>query len=181
MVAQEYVMQAGCTECATNLASAQKSRSLSLAVENQSFDLAINGSGIVKVRHFSEPQVGGRYPEVGCPSAHDGSQSYGSADRKVKKHPLRHRLLGRVSRSSRYAMSLAQEFQARLTLLHIMEGLEPTLLDERERITKPSVVVNEAGAGRSSAVVRVGPCGGVRTAGGRHTSSSSRKAMPTSS
>lgn len=116
----------------------EEQESLWLAVENQSFDLAING---IRCREgqtfFWEPRVEDAIRKSGCPVLTMGSQSYGSADRKVKNILYATDFSAESLEASRYAMSLAQEFQARLTLLHVVEGLEPTLLDERERIAKP--------------------------------------------
>jgi nucleotide-binding universal stress UspA family protein len=69
--------------------------------------------------------------------AHDRLTIPGAADGEVTNILYATDFSAESLEASRFALSLAQEFQARLTLLHVVEGLEPTLLDERARIARP--------------------------------------------
>ena len=66
-----------------------------------------------------------------------GSQLHDLADGELRNIVYATDFSPESLEGARYALSLAQEFQARLTLLHVVEGLEPTLLDERAHIAKP--------------------------------------------
>ncbi|MBS1851492.1 MAG: universal stress protein [Acidobacteria bacterium] len=112
--------------------------SLSRSLENQAFDLAINGIGCREGQTvLLEPSVEEVIRKSECPVLTMGAQFYGSADGEVKNILYATDFSAESLEASRYALSLAQEFQARLTLLHVVEGLEPTLLDERARIARP--------------------------------------------
>ena len=110
----------------------------SAQIASQSFDLAINGIGCREGKTvLLEPTVEQAIRNSGCPVLTIGSQFRASKNGEVKNIVYATDFSAESLEASRYALSLAQEFQARLTLLHVVEGLEPTLLDERARIAKP--------------------------------------------
>jgi nucleotide-binding universal stress UspA family protein len=112
--------------------------SLSRALKNQAFELAINGVACREGQKvLLEPTVEEAIRKSECPVLTIGSKSRGVADREVKNILYATDFSAESLEASRYALSLAQEFQARLTLLHVVEGLEPRLLDERARIARP--------------------------------------------
>jgi nucleotide-binding universal stress UspA family protein len=112
--------------------------SLSGLLENKPFDLAINGVGCREGQTvLLEPTVEEVIRKSECPVLTIGSQFRGVADGEVKNILYATDFSAESLEASRYALSLAQEFQARLTLLHVVEGLEPTLLDERARMARP--------------------------------------------
>jgi len=111
---------------------------LSQMLENQTFDLAINGAGCREGQTvLLEPTVEEVIRRSECPVLTIASQARDLAATKVKSILYATDFSAESLEASRYALSLAQEFQARLTLLHVVEGLEPTLLDERVQIAKP--------------------------------------------
>ena len=102
------------------------------------FDLAINGAGCREGQTILlEPTVEAAIRRSQCPVLTVGSHLYDSADGNLKNIVYATDFSPESLEASRYALSLAQEFQARLTLLHVVEGLEPTLLDEKAQIGKP--------------------------------------------
>lgn len=107
-------------------------------LENQAFDLAINGVGCREGQTvLLEPTVEEVIRKSECPVLTIGSEFHGVSDGEVKNILYATDFSAESLEASRYALSLAQEFQARLTLLHVVEGLEPTLLDERAQIARP--------------------------------------------
>jgi nucleotide-binding universal stress UspA family protein len=107
-------------------------------LENQEFDLAINGVGCREGQTLLlEPTVEEVIRRSQCPVLTIGSQFHERADGELKNIVYATDFSPESLEGARYALSLAQEFQARLTLLHVVEGLEPTLLDERAQIAKP--------------------------------------------
>jgi nucleotide-binding universal stress UspA family protein len=107
-------------------------------LENQKFDLAINGAGCREGQTLLlEPTVEEVIRRSECPVLTIGSQFHEAADGELKNIVYATDFSPESLEGARYALSLAQEFQARLTLLHVVEGLEPTLLDERAQIAKP--------------------------------------------
>jgi nucleotide-binding universal stress UspA family protein len=111
---------------------------LSQLLQNKAFDLAINGVGCREGQTvLIEPTVEEVLRTSECPVLTIGSQFHGPADGKIKDIVYATDFSAESLEAARYALSLAQEFQARLTLLHVVEGLEPTLLDEKARIAKP--------------------------------------------
>jgi len=107
-------------------------------LENQEFDLAINGVGCREGQTLLlEPTVEEVIRKSQCPVLTIGSQFHDTADGELKNIVYATDFSPESLEGARYALSLAQEFQARLTLLHVVEGLEPTLLDERAQIAKP--------------------------------------------
>lgn len=107
-------------------------------LDNRTFDLAINGIGC---REGQTVLLDATVEEVirrsECPVLTIGSEARDTGDAEVKNILHATDFSAESLEASRYALSLAQEFQARLTLLHVVEGLEPTLLDERAQIAKP--------------------------------------------
>ena len=104
-------------------------------LENQEFDLAINGVGCREGQTLLlEPTVEEVIRRSRCPVLTIGSQFHEMADGELNNIVY---ATDFSPESLEGARSLAQEFQARLTLLHVVEGLEPTLLDERAQIAKP--------------------------------------------
>jgi len=107
-------------------------------LQNLAFDLAINGVGCREGQTvLMEPTVEEAVLSSKCPVLTIGSQLHGAADGKIKNIVYATDFSAESLEAARYALSIAQEFQARLTLLHVVEGLEPTLLDEKARIAKP--------------------------------------------
>jgi nucleotide-binding universal stress UspA family protein len=113
-------------------------KTLPWVLENQDFDLAINGVGCREGQTLLlEPTVEEVIRRSECPVLTIGSHFHDTADGKLKSIVYATDFSRDSLEGARYALSLAQEFQARLTLLHVVEGLEPTLLDERVQIAKP--------------------------------------------
>ena len=113
-------------------------RALPRLIEEPVFDLAINGAGCREGQTILlEPTVEAVIQRSQCPVLTVGSHLYDSADGNLKNIVYATDFSPESLEASRYALSLAQEFQARLTLLHVVEGLEPTLLDEKAQIGKP--------------------------------------------
>ena len=111
---------------------------LSRLLENQEFDLAINGVGCREGQALLlEPTVEEVVRRSECPMLTIGSQFHDMADGGLTNIVYATDFSPESLEGARYALSLAQEFQARLTLLHVVEGFEPTLLDERAQIAKP--------------------------------------------
>jgi nucleotide-binding universal stress UspA family protein len=107
-------------------------------LQNQAFELAINGVGRRDGQTVvMEPAVEDLVLRSECPVLTIGSQIDGAADGKIKNIVYATDFSAESLEAARYALSLAQEFQAALTLLHVIEGLEPTLLDEKARMAKP--------------------------------------------
>jgi nucleotide-binding universal stress UspA family protein len=107
-------------------------------LENQKFDLAINGVGCREGQTLLvEPMVENVIRKSQCPVLTIGSHFRNTADGEMKSIVYATDFSPESLEGARYALSLAQEFQARLTLLHVVDGLEPTLLDERTQIAKP--------------------------------------------
>jgi nucleotide-binding universal stress UspA family protein len=107
-------------------------------LQEQSFDLVINGAGCREGQTLLlEPTVAETIQGSQCPLLTIGSQFYHSGHGELKTIIYATDFSPESLEASRYAVSLAQEFQARLVLLHVVEGLEPTLLDERAQIAKP--------------------------------------------
>ena len=111
---------------------------LSRLFENPTFDLAINGVGCHEgQRVLLEPTLEEVLERSECPVLTVSTQLHGSTDGEIKSILYAADFSAESLEASRYALSLAQEFEARLTLLHVVEGLEPALLDERARIARP--------------------------------------------
>lgn len=107
-------------------------------LEEQVFDLAINGAGCREGQTLLlEPMVEAVIRKSQCPVLTMGSHLYSPANGNLKNIVYATDFSPESLEASRYALSLAQEFQARLILLHVVEGLEPTLLDEKAQIAKP--------------------------------------------
>jgi nucleotide-binding universal stress UspA family protein len=116
----------------------QGNNSPSQLLQNQVFDLAINGMGCREGQTvLMEPTVEDLVLSSECPVLTIGSQLEGATDGKIKNIVYATDFSAESLEAARYALSLAQEFQARLTLLHVIEGSEPTLLDEKARMAKP--------------------------------------------
>lgn len=112
-------------------------RALPRLLEEPAFDLAINGAGCREGQTILlEPTVEAAVRRSQCPVLTVGSHLYDSADGNLKNIVYATDFSPESLEASRYALSLAQEFQARLTLLHVVEGLEPTL-HEKAQIGKP--------------------------------------------
>lgn len=110
---------------------------LSRLLENPIFDLAINGVGCHEGRTMLlEPTVEEVIQRSECPVLTMSTQFNGSTDGRIKSILYATDFSPDSLEASRYAVSLAQEFETRLTLLHVVEGLEPALADERTRIGK---------------------------------------------
>ena len=106
--------------------------------QNQDFDLAINGIGCREGQTLLLDLVAEEVIRKSqCPLLTIGAQSRYAADSELKSIVYATDFSPESLEASRYALSLAQEFQARITLLHVVEGLEPTLLDERASTAKP--------------------------------------------
>lgn len=106
--------------------------------KNLTFDLAINGVGCREGQTvLLEPTVEQVIGKSECPVLTVASQTRDIAGAEVRNILYATDFSAESLEASRYALSLAQEFQARLTLLHVVEGLEPTLLDERAQMAKP--------------------------------------------
>jgi nucleotide-binding universal stress UspA family protein len=113
-------------------------KSLPQLLENHAFDLAINGVGCREGQAvLLEPTVDEVVRRSECPVLTIGSEFHGSGEGEIKNILYATDFSAESLEAARYALSLAQEFQARLTLLHVVEGLEPTLRDEKARIAKP--------------------------------------------
>lgn len=113
-------------------------KALPRLLENRDFDLAINGVGCREGQTvLLEPTVEEVIRRSQCPVLTMGSQLHDGADAELRNIVYASDFSPESLEGARYALSLAQEFQARLTLLHVVEGLEPTLLDERAQIAKP--------------------------------------------
>lgn len=107
-------------------------------LHDQEFDLAINGIGCREGQTLLlEPTVEEVIRRSECPVLTIGSHFHNSTDGELKNIVYATDFSAESLEASRYALSLAQDFQARLTLLHVVEGLEPTSLDERAQIAKP--------------------------------------------
>ena len=107
-------------------------------LQEQSFDLVINGASSREGQTLLlKPTLAEAIQVSTCPLLSIGPQVYHSADGELKTIIYATDFSQESLEASRYAVSLAQEFQARLVLLHVVEGLEPTLLDERTQIAKP--------------------------------------------
>jgi len=111
---------------------------LSRLLENPIFDLAINGVGCREGRiALLETTVEEVIQRSECPVLTMSTQLNGSTDGRIKSILYATDFSPDSLEASRYAVSLAQEFEARLTILHVVEGLEPAALaDERARIAK---------------------------------------------
>jgi nucleotide-binding universal stress UspA family protein len=113
-------------------------KALPRLLEEQAFDLAINGVGCREGQTLLlEPTVEAVVRRSRCPILTVGSHLYDSADGNLKNIVYATDFSPESLEASRYALSLAQEFQARLTLLHVVERLEPTLLDQKAGLAKP--------------------------------------------
>lgn len=113
-------------------------KALSALLDREAFDLAINGIGCREGQTvLLEPTIEEVIRGSECPVLTIGTHFPGALDGEVKSIVYATDFSAESLAASRYALSLAQEFQARLTLLHVVEGLEPTLFDERARIAKP--------------------------------------------
>ena len=111
---------------------------LSHLLENQKFDLAINGVGCREGQTLLvEPMVEDVIRKSECPVLTIGSHFRNTSDGEMKSIVYATDFSPESLEGARYALSLAQEFQARLTLLHVVEGLEPASLDERAQIAEP--------------------------------------------
>jgi nucleotide-binding universal stress UspA family protein len=110
---------------------------LNLAGAND-VDLTVNG-----VAHRDgqtvvlEPAVEELIRRSECPVLSVGSMFHSEYDGKLKNILFATDFSPESLEASRYALSLAQEFQARLTLLHVVEGAEPNSPDEKIRVSRP--------------------------------------------
>ena len=111
---------------------------LSGLLDTVTFNLAINGAGCREGQTvLLEPMVEEVIGRSGCPVLTVGTQFHRLADGEITSILYGTDFSAESLEASRYALSLAQEFQARLKLLHVVEGLEPVLADERARIARP--------------------------------------------
>lgn len=106
--------------------------------ENHEFDLIVNGvahrDGQTRVL---EPAVEELIRRSRCPVLNVGSMFHGADDGELKNVLFATDFSPESLEASRYALSLAQEFQARLTLLHVVEGAEPKFIDEKALVARP--------------------------------------------
>jgi nucleotide-binding universal stress UspA family protein len=110
---------------------------LSRLLENPNFDLAINGVGCHEGQTvLLEPTVEQVIQRSECPVLTMSAQFKGTPDCRINSILYATDFSPESLEASRYAVSLAQEFEARLTLLHVGEELGPALPDERARIAK---------------------------------------------
>ena len=113
-------------------------KALPRLLEEQVFDLAINGAGCREGQTLLlEPTIEAVIQRSQCPVLTIGSHLYGPANGSLTNIVYATDFSPESLEASRYALSLAQDFQARLILLHVVEGLEPTLRDEKTPIAKP--------------------------------------------
>jgi nucleotide-binding universal stress UspA family protein len=121
-------------------------KALPWLLENRKLDLAVNGAGCREGQTLLlEPTVEKTIWRSECAVVTIGSQFHETADGELKNIVYATDFSPESLEGARYALSLAQEFQARLTLLHVVEGAEPALLDERAQIAKPYKLAQCAG------------------------------------
>jgi len=103
-------------------------------MEQQAFDLAVNGVASRQGEAVVlEPTLEEAVRRTRCPVMTAGPEVLATDDGKVQTIVYGADFSPESLEASRYAISLAQEFQARLTLVHVVEGAEPTMLRDRER------------------------------------------------
>ena len=116
-------------------------RALLQVLENRGFDLAINGIGCREGQAILlKPTLEQVTKSSRCPVLTLGSHLRESADGELKYIVYATDFSAESLEARRYALSLAQEFQARLTLLHVVERVEPTPSTAREQIAKEKVL-----------------------------------------
>jgi nucleotide-binding universal stress UspA family protein len=116
----------------------ESERAVARLVEQQAFDLAVNGVAFRPGEAVVlEPTLEEAVRRTRCPVMTAGSDVQATNDGKVQTFVYGADFSPESLEASRYAISLAQEFQARLILLHVVEGAEPTMLGDRERAARP--------------------------------------------
>lgn len=111
---------------------------LSTLLHNQDFDLFVNGVGNREGHTLLlEPTVEEAIHRSQCPLLSVGSSFHASFDGELKSIVFATDFSPESLEASRYALSLAQEFQARLTLMHVVEGFEPRPSDEKAHVARP--------------------------------------------
>lgn len=120
------------------LVGGKAEQALPTFLRNQEFDLAISGianrRGQTVVLHPAIEEV---ICSSQCPLLSIGSSFHQSIHGELKNILFATDFSPESLEASRYALSLAQEFQARLTLLHVVEGFEPKPVAEKVRASKP--------------------------------------------
>jgi len=112
-------------------------RALLQVLENRGFDLAINGIGCREGQAILlKPTLEQVTKSSRCPVLTLGSHLRESADGELKYIVYATDFSAESLEARRYALSLAQEFQARLTLLHVVERVEPTPSPHENRLRK---------------------------------------------
>lgn len=107
-------------------------------LETLEFDLAVNGVANCEGETILlEPTIEEVIRRSQCPVLNVGSRFHSRANGEMKHILFATDFSLESLEASRYALSLAQEFQTRLTLLHVVEGFEPKLLDKKALIAKP--------------------------------------------
>ena len=107
-------------------------------LQNQDFDLYVNGVGNSEGHMLLlEPTVEEAIRRSQCPLLSVGSSFHASFDGELKSIVFATDFSPESLEASRYALSLAQEFQARLTLMHVVEGFEPRPSDEKAHAARP--------------------------------------------
>lgn len=120
------------------LAGEEGKKALPSLLRTQKFDLAVSGVANCQGQTVrSEPTIEEVIRKWQCPLLNVGSGFHGSAEDGMKHILFATDFSPESLEASRYALLLAQEFQGRLTLMHVVEGFEPTLLDQRALIAKP--------------------------------------------
>jgi nucleotide-binding universal stress UspA family protein len=102
------------------------------------FDLVVSGVGYrEKQATVLAPAVEEAIRRSQCPALSVSPAVSGHADGELKSVLFATDFSPESLEASRYAVSLAQEYQARLTLLHVVEQAEPQLLDEKSQMATP--------------------------------------------
>ena len=120
------------------LAGGEGKKAIPSLLQTQEFDLVISGVAICQGQAIRlEPTIEEVVRKWQCPLFNVGPEFRNSAEIGLKHILFATDFSPESLEASRYALFLAQEFQARLTLMHVVEGFEPTLLDQRVLIAKP--------------------------------------------
>lgn len=106
--------------------------------KNGEFDLIVNGLGYhEKQTTILSPAVEEAIRRSQCPALSVSPEVSSHAGGELKSVLFATDFSPESLEASRYAVSLAQEYQARLTLLHVVEQAEPKLLDEKSQMATP--------------------------------------------
>jgi nucleotide-binding universal stress UspA family protein len=106
--------------------------------EHGKFDLFVSGVGYRERQTLVlAPAIEEVIRTSQCPVLSMGSVFHEKADGEVKHVLFATDFSPESLEASRYALSLAQEYQARLTVLHVVEGSAPKFLDEKSQAAKP--------------------------------------------